>query len=596
MLPIEDYAVIGDTETVALVGRNGSMDWLCLPRFDSRACFAALLGNETHGRWRIAPRAEVEAVTRRYRDDTLVLETDMHTSQGCIRLVDFMPPRNRSADIVRLVQGRSGRVEVDVELVPRFDYGSTAPWLELGDGAVTAVGGPDALVLRTPSALTVDGQAVRAARTIEAGQEIPFVLTWHPSHEEAPAPADTGRVLADTEEFWSSWISRCTYDGPYRDLVIRSLIVLKALTYGPTGGLVAAGTTSLPEALGGVRNWDYRFCWVRDATFTLYALLTAGFEAEAQAWRDWLLRAVAGAPAEMQLMYGLGGERRLWEQELGWLPGYADSRPVRIGNAAAGQFQLDVYGEVMDVLHQCRRAGITSIDRGWELQRSLMDFLESNWKEPDNGIWEVRGARRHFTHSKVMAWVAFDRAVKAVEQHHLDGPADRWRVRRDEVHREVCGRGWDAERQTFTESYGSQGLDGALLMIPLVGFLRPDDPRVEGTVAAIRRDLCREGLVMRYRPDGGSADGLPPGEGAFLLCSFWLVDNLVLAGRVAEASTLFDRLAGLVNDVGLLSEEVDPDTERFLGNFPQAFSHVALINSAVTLTRAGGPAQDRRSS
>jgi GH15 family glucan-1,4-alpha-glucosidase len=594
-LRIEDYALIGDTQTAALIGRDGSLDWLCLPRFDSPACFAALLGDESHGRWLLAPADEVHRIERRYRDGTLVLETDFHTSSGVLQVVDSMPIRDEAPDVVRVARCLEGRVAVRMELVLRFDFGHVVPWVRRGeDGGLTATAGPDAIHL-IPGRPTRGRDLTTVAEfELEAGEEVPFVLTWYPSHEPEPSPVDGLAATEDTTRWWRDWSGRAAVDGPHGELVRRSLITLKALTYAPTGGIVAAPTTSLPEAIGGVRNWDYRFCWVRDATLTLQSLMHAGYLEEARAWRDWLLRAVAGSPGEMQIMYGPAGERRLTELELPWLPGYEGSAPVRIGNAASDQFQLDVYGELMDAMLQAREGGLPSEPAAWRLQRALLDFLEGAWDEPDEGIWEVRGRRRHFVHSKVMAWVAFDRAVRTVERFpHHDGPVDRWRGLRDRVHREVCERGFDAERRTFTQSYGSRGLDAATLMIPIVGFLPPDDERVVGTIEAIQRELVRDGFVLRYDTDEAD-DGLPPGEGAFLPCSFWLADCLTLIGRHDEARDLFDRLAGLANDVGLLAEEYDPRLGRQVGNFPQAFTHVGLVNTAMNLDRAhSSPAEDR---
>ena len=599
-LPIEDYALIGDTHTAALVGRDGSIDWLCLPRFDSGACFAALLGDERHGRWRLAPAGDVRAARRRYRGDTLVLETEFDTGDGVVRVIDCMPHRHHYADVVRLVEGVSGRVPIRMQLVMRFDYGSIIPWVRRVGDAVLAVAGPDALTLRADVPVRGEDRTTVADFAVAAGERVAFSLTWHPSTDPPPGPLDAAALIEGTERWWQEWAARCTHRGPWHEAVIRSLVTLKALTFEPTGGIVAAATTSLPEALGGVRNWDYRFCWVRDATFTLYALMLAGYSEEAAAWRDWLLRAVAGDPADLQIMYGAAGERRLTELELEWLPGYEGSRPVRIGNAASGQFQLDVYGEIMDALHLARGSGLAVDEAAWRLQRTLLEFLESAWRQPDEGIWEVRGPRRHFTHSKVMAWVALDRSVKAVERYGLDGPAGRWRALRDEIHQEVCREGFDPERQTFTQYYGSTELDAALLMVPLVGFLPADDPRVRGTAAAIQRELCRDGFVMRYSQPAGEpagdnpVDGLPPGEGAFLACSFWLADNLALFGRRREATELFERLLDLRNDVGLLAEEYDPTAGRLVGNFPQAFSHVGLVNTANNLSPGEGPAEHRQ--
>lgn len=593
-LRIEDYALVGDTQTVALVGKDGSVDWLCLPRFASDACFAALLGDERNGRWRLAPKGEIRSVTRRYRPGALVLETEMSTAEGAIRIVDFMPIRGRDPDLVRIVEGVRGNVSVELELAIRFGYGRTIPWIRETDGGLVAIGGPEALYLRAPVECRRDESTIRAEITVGEGDRVPFVLTWHPSHLPPPEAIDPIAAVDDTDAWWREWSGACRYQGEWRDEVAQSLVVLKALTYAPTGGIVAAATTSLPEQLGGVRNWDYRFCWLRDATFTLYALAVGGYRDEAAEWRDWLLRAVAGDPAQLQTMYGAAGERRLAELELDWLSGYEGARPVRIGNAAVEQFQLDVYGEVMDALHLARRAGIEGKQASWDLQRWLVDFVDRNWREPDEGIWEVRGPRRHFTHSKMMAWVAVDRAVKAVERFGLESAQiARWRALRQEIHDEVCAKGYDEARGAFTQSFGSRELDASLLLMPLVGFLPPGDPRVRGTVEAIERELCEDGLVLRY-PTRESVDGLPPGEGAFLACTFWLADNLELLGRHDEARELFERLLALRNDVGLLAEEYDPRTGRQLGNFPQAFSHVGLINTARNLSRRGGPAEDRQ--
>jgi GH15 family glucan-1,4-alpha-glucosidase len=596
-LRIEEYGLIGDTQAAALVGRDGSIDWLCLPRFDSPACFAALLGTPEHGRWLIAPRDPVTRTSRRYLGNSLVLATDVETASGAIRIVDCMPPRGSEPDLVRVVEGVSGEVAVDMELVIRFDYGSIVPWVRTVDGALRAIAGPDALALYTPVKTHGAGLTTRAEFTVRAGERIPFVLVWHHSHLPAPPPVDGLRAPAETCRWWEEWCSHCTYDGPCRDLVMRSLITLKALTYGPTGGIVAAPTTSLPEQLGGVRNWDYRFCWLRDATFTLGALMSAGFVEEAAAWRNWLLRAVAGDPDDLQIMYGAQGERRLTELALDWLPGYEGSQPVRIGNAAVDQLQLDVYGEVMDALYLARVNGLDADADAWELQRVLMHSLENRWGEPDEGIWEVRGPRRHFTHSKLMAWVAFDRAIASVEQFGLDGPVDRWRQIRQDIHDQICEFGFNPERGSFVQSYGSAELDASLLTIPQLGFLPPEDPRVAGTVNAIERELSWHGFVQRYAMHEKTehVDGLPPGEGAFLLCTFWLADCHAMSGRHDRAREIFERLIGLVNDVGLLSEQYDPVGRRLLGNFPQAFSHVGLINTALRLhERQHGPAQHGR--
>jgi len=590
---IEDYALIGDCQTAALVGRDGSIDWLCFPRFDSGACFAALLGTPEHGRWLLAPAAAVKATRRRYRPGTLVLETEYEVEGGAVTLIDCMPPRSDVPDLVRVVVGVRGRVPMRMQLVIRLDYGSIVPWVRrLGDRGIRAIAGPDTLLLRGDVAVRGEGLTTVADFTVAEGQQVGFDLTWCPSHLPVPAERDPRAAIRETTEWWEAWSARCTYEGPWRDTVVRSLVTLKAMTYAPTGGIVAAPTTSLPEQLGGVRNWDYRFCWLRDATFTLYALMMGGYTDEAQAWREWLLRAVAGNPAQIQIMYGLAGERRLTELELGWLPGYDGAAPVRIGNAAYQQRQLDIFGEVMDVLHVARQAGLPPDENAWRVQRELTAYLETIWHEPDEGIWEVRGPRRHFTHSKVMAWVALDRMVKDVERFRLPGPVERWRGLRDAIHAEVCEKGYDSSRNTFVQDYGGTDLDASLLMMVLVGFLPPGDPRIRGTVEAIERELMRDGFVARY-PTDPHVDGLPPGEGAFLPCTFWLADNLVLLGRRADAHRVFERLLGLCNDVGLLSEEYDPVAKRLVGNFPQAFSHVSLVNTACNLRPAPGPADIR---
>jgi GH15 family glucan-1,4-alpha-glucosidase len=595
---LEDYGLIGDLQSAALVGRSGSIDWLCFPRFDSGACFAALLGTEEHGRWLIHPAAEIVATRTRYRGDTLVLETELETREGAIRVIDFMPPRGRDPDVVRIVEGLSGRVPCRMELIIRFDYGDIVPWVKRIDGgARVAIAGPDGLCLRTPVEVRGENFTTVAEFVVAKGDRIPFVLTWFPSHTPVPDEIDPEQALRDTESFWIEWSSRCEYEGEWRDAVIRSLIVLKALEYQPTGGIVAAPTTSLPEQIGGVRNWDYRYCWLRDATFTLQSLLVAGYTDEAGAWRNWLLRAIAGDPADLQIMYGVAGERRLLEFELDWLPGYEGSRPVRVGNAASKQFQLDVYGEVMDSAYLSRREGLPASEEAWELLRKLMQFLEFEWDARDEGIWEVRGPRRHFTHSKVMVWVAADRAVRLVEEFGREGPVERWRNLRDEIHAEVCEQGYDAERGAFVQSYGSKLLDAAVLMIPLVGFLPPTDERVVSTVEVIQRELMEDGFVRRYEAsmDTADVDGLPPGEGAFLPCTFWLADNLALMGRIDEARDVFERVLGVRNSLGLLSEEYDTTLGRLVGNFPQAFSHVGLVNSAFNLSRVlVGPVQIRR--
>ena len=591
---IEDYAIIADCRSLALVGKDGSIDWLCLPRFDSDACFAALLGTPDNGRWLLAPAGGVKRVRRRYREGTLILETEFETEEGSVTVLDLMPVYGQGTDVVRIVVGNRGRVPMRMELVIRFGYGSVVPWVQSVDGGIAAIAGPDCLGLHTPVKTHGEGLKTVAEFTVGEGEQVPFVLTWWPSHLPAPAPVEPEPALKETETGWRKWSQRCTHTGPYREMVQRSLMTLKALTYEPTGGIAAAATTSLPEKLGGERNWDYRYCWLRDATFTLYALMSAGYSEEARAWSDWLLRAVAGSPPQMQIMYGLAGERRLPELELDWLSGYEGSRPVRIGNAASLQLQLDVYGEVMDALHLSRRVGLAAHEAGWALQRALMEHLETIWEDPDEGIWEVRGPRRHFTHSKVMAWVAFDRAVKGVEEFGLEGPVERWRAVRQRVHDSVTRQGYDPELSSFVQSYGSKELDASLLALPLVGFLPADDPRMVGTVRAIERELLRDGFVARYRTRSG-VDGLPPGEGVFLPCSFWLADNYALQGRIEEARSLFERLCGLANDVGLLSEEYDPTGRRFLGNIPQAFSHVSLINSALSLSRAARPLDGKTS-
>ncbi|MFJ6081699.1 glycoside hydrolase family 15 protein [Streptomyces sp. NPDC092369] len=584
---IEDYALIGDEQTAALIGRDGSVDWLCLPRFDSAACFARLLGDEDNGHWRVAPKDADGACTRRaYRPGTLVLDTEWETDEGTVRVTDLMPQRDRAPDLVRIVEGVSGRVTMRSSLRLRFDYGSVIPWVRKVHGHRVAVAGPDSAWLRSEPPVRTWGEDFSTVSefTVEAGEQVAFVLTWHPSHERRPDLIDPYEALRVSVADWQAWADRCRYEGPHRDIVLRSLITLKALTYRPTGGIVAAPTTSLPEELGGVRNWDYRFCWLRDSTLTLGALLSAGYQEEAEAWRKWLLRAVAGDPADLQIMYGLAGERRLPEFELPWLSGFGGSAPVRIGNEAVDQLQLDVYGEVMDSLWLARHAGLTTKSHMWALQRTLMEFLETAWRQPDEGLWEVRGGRRHFVHSKVMVWVAADRAVRTLEENpELPGDLDGWRAMRDEVHREVCEKGYDPARNTFTQSYGSAELDASLLLIPRVGFLPPDDPRVIGTVDAVRDELGHDGFMRRYSAEESPVDGLPGGEGTFLVCSFWLADALHLTGRTKEARELFERLVGLANDVGLLAEEYDPASGRLLGNFPQAFSHIGLVSTAISL-------------
>jgi GH15 family glucan-1,4-alpha-glucosidase len=596
MAHIEDYGLIGDLQTAALVGRDGSIDWACFPRFDSGACFAALLGTADHGRWIVSPREDSWEAGRRYRPHTLVLETDWETDTGAVRLIDFMPPRGNAPDIVRIVEGLRGEVEMSSELVIRFDYGATVPWVQRIDDGRIAVAGPDALYFRTPVEHRGENMRTIGEFTVREGDRVPFTLTWNPSNEDAPDAIHAEHALEETMQYWDEWAGGCTYSGKWKDEVQQSLAVLKSLTYAPTGGMVAAPTTSLPELIGGERNWDYRYCWLRDATLTLLAFVNAGYLDEARAWRAWLLRAAAGDPADLQIMYGVAGERRLSELTLDWLPGYEGSRPVRIGNAASAQFQLDVFGEVLDALHQARAHDLEVSKEAWALQRQLLRYLEHAWKEPDDGIWEVRGPRRHFTHSKVMAWVAFDRGVQAVERFGRTGPAERWREARAEIHSEVLERGFDVELNSFTQSYGSKRLDASLLVIPLVGFLPADDPRMIGTVTAIERDLYRDGFVYRYAHDEGAhdVDGLPPGEGAFLPCTFWLADNFALQGRLDEAEELFQRLLDLRNDLGLLAEEWDPAMRRQLGNFPQAFTHVALVNTAFNLDEAQQSALEQR--
>lgn len=585
-LRIEDYAIIGDCETAALVGRDGSIDWLCWPRFDSGACFAALLGGPEHGRWLVAPKDPNARVSRRYRDDTMILETEFETEEGAVTVIDFMPLRDARSDVVRTVVGKRGRVEMRTEIVLRFDYGSLVPWVSrLDDGRLRAIAGPDMIVINSAVELHGENFTTVGDFTVAEGDRVSFTMTWGPSHLEPPRSVDADKALRVTEEFWHKWVSRCTYKGELREPVIRSLLTLKSLAYHPTGGIVAAPTTSLPECVGGTRNWDYRFCWLRDATLSLLSLMDAGYYQEAAAWRNWLLRAAAGAPDQVQIMYGLAGERMLLEWEVGWLPGYEYSRPVRIGNAAHQQLQLDVYGEVMDALHQARRGGISESTDAWELQKALAAHLAEIWDKPDHGIWESRGDPQQFTHSKVMAWVAIDRAVKSAEQFGLDGPVDEWKALRKRIRDNVCELGFSTKLGSFVQSFGSDLLDASLLMIPLVGFLPASDPRVRGTVECIEKRLLSNGFVMRY-DTAASDDGLPPGEGAFLACSFWLADNYVLLGRMDDAKRLFERLLSLRNDVGLLAEEYDPKLKRQVGNFPQAFSHVAMLSTAFNLGHA----------
>jgi GH15 family glucan-1,4-alpha-glucosidase len=592
---IDDYAMLGDLHTAALVSRSGAVDWMCVPRFDSHSVFAALLGDDEDGTWRVAPAGADECTRRRYREDSLILETEWETASGAVRVIDFMPPRGAAPDIVRIVEGLAGSVDMMSDLRIRFDYGRTVPWVRRIDDALYAVAGPDSLTLRSPLRHHGRGFASVAEFRVAAGDRVPFVLTWHPSYEPRPEPVDAEQALDDTVQMWAEWISHCTYKGEWHEAVHGSLVVLKALTYAPTGGMVAAPTTSLPEMPGGVRNWDYRYCWLRDTTFTLQTLLINGYRDEAAAFRDWLLRAVAGDPKEMQIMYGLAGERRVPEYEADWLEGFGGAKPVRIGNAAVDQFQLDVYGEVTDALYLARRAGIPADRHAWAVQRRLLDYLEGHWQEPDAGIWEVRGDGAEFVHSKVMVWVSADRAVRAIQEMNFDGPVDRWIALRDEIHAEICQRGYDEKRGTFVQSYGSKELDAALLLLPQVGFLPPEDERVVGTIGAIQRELCPDGLVLRYRTGHQAADGLPEGEGAFLACSFWLADDLDLIGRHDEGRELFERLLSLRNDVGLLAEEYNPTTGQMLGNMPQAFSHVPLINTAHNLTERGGTPHPRLS-
>jgi GH15 family glucan-1,4-alpha-glucosidase len=590
--PIGDYGLIGDCETAALVGRDGSIDWLCWPRFDSDACFAAMLGDPSNGRWRIAPAA-ASTTSRRYRPGSLILETRFETEDGAVTLIDFMPPRGAASDVVRLVRGDSGSVAMRLEMVVRFGYGRTVPWVtHMQDGRLRAVAGPDMVVLQSPVRTHGEDLTTVADFTVEAGQTVPFVLSYQASHLEPPKPIDPLAALAQTEAFWRDWLSRWSGDGPYAEAVERSLITLKALTYAPTGGIVAAPTTSLPEQFGGERNWDYRFCWIRDSTLTLLALMNAGYFEEASAWRDWLLRAVAGAPAQMQIMYGIDGARRLSEWCADWLPGHAGSSPVRIGNAAHTQFQLDVYGELMDTLHQARQGGLEQVEAGWDLQLALIDHVSRIWAEPDEGIWEVRGPRRCFTFSRVMAWVAMDRAVKDAEAYGLEAPLQAWRATRDAIAADVWAKSYDKARNTFTRAYDDPGMDASLLLLPQVGFVEPDHPAFAGTVEAVERELLVDGFVLRYRTDRVE-DGLPPGEGAFLACSFWLADAYSMIGRRDDAVALFDRLLSVRNDLGLLAEEYDVAGRRLAGNFPQAFSHVGLINTAANLTRTAKPAQQR---
>ncbi|HVV63852.1 MAG TPA: glycoside hydrolase family 15 protein [Rhizomicrobium sp.] len=584
-LPIEDYGLIGDCRTAALVGRNGSIDGLCWPRFDSEACFAALLGSASHGRWAIHPAKGAKRATRAYRGDTMVLETVFEAEDGSFALIDFMPIHQPTSGIVRIVEGRSGAPRARMNLTLRFDYGSTVPWVtRLPDGrGIVAIAGPHLAVLRAPVRLRGENFSTTADFPVRAGETLSFTMSYGVSHLPPPDPVDARAELADTEAFWRDWARHCAYRGERREAVMRSLLTLKALTYSVTGGIVAAPTTSLPEQLGGPRNWDYRYCWIRDATLTLRALMGAGYYEEAKAWRDWLRRSLAGRPDDLQIMYGLGGERRLAEWEVPWLPGYQGAAPVRIGNAASSQLQLDVWGEMTDALHLAREGGLAPLTSGWNLQRKALQRLEAIWQEPDEGIWEVRGGRQHFTHSKIMAWVAFDRSIRDAEKHRLVAPLDRWKALRDKIHRAVCERGYDASKNAFMQSFESDELDATLLLIPQTGFLPIGDPRVAGTIAAIERELVVDGLVRRYRTESG-ADGLPPGEGAFLACSFWLADAYQRQGRIEEANALVDRLLTLRNDLGLFSEEYDPKARRLIGNFPQAFSHLAMVQTVIGLS------------
>jgi GH15 family glucan-1,4-alpha-glucosidase len=589
---IEDYAMIGDWMTGALVSRDGSIDWLCVPRFDSEAFFAALLGSTEHGRWRLAPRCDVRSVKRRYRGDTLILETEFDTDHGQVVLLDFMPLGSEQPQLVRIVEGRAGRVPVKMELIMRFCYGSVVPWVRRIDDRLCAAAGANSLYLQADVPIRGEDLSTVSEFDVSKGERVSFVLAWCRSYEAPPAPVDPVRALSDTESRWQEWAANIDYDGPWRPAVVRSLVTLKGLHYKPSGGLLAALTTSLPESPGGSRNWDYRFCWLRDATFTLYTFLVNGCVDEAAAWRDWLHRAVAGDPGQIQPLYALDGERWLDEKTVPWLPGFNGAAPVRVGNAASRQLQLDVFGEIMDVFHVARRSGIHPDKATWEVQRVLLDHLESIWEKPDRGIWELRGEPKHLTHSRVMTWVAFDRAVKAAEQFNLSGPVEKWRRLRSRVHAQVCKRGFNRDLNSFVQSYDSRELDASLLMLPLVGFLPTTDPRMLGTIEAIRRGLNNDGLIRRYRPESG-VDGLRGEEGTFLLCSFWMVDALALAGRVEPATELFERLLSLRNDVGLLSEQYDPESGRMLGNFPQAFSHVALVNSALNLEDKRSPSRHR---
>jgi GH15 family glucan-1,4-alpha-glucosidase len=584
-LPIEDYGIIGNARTAALVSRGGSIDWLCLPRFDSESVFAALLGEPRHGRWLIAPEDPITGSSRRYRGETGILETQFETAEGCATIIDFMPiaDGDQQIDVIRLVRGDKGRVRMRTEIILRFDYGRGIPWVRQHLGGPSAVAGPNAIQFVTPVTLRGTPELTTVGEfTVSAGDTVPFTMSWYPSHHSGFRSRDPEDTLLAAENGWHDWANHCSLQGPWRDAIIRSLITLKMLTYYPTGGIVAAATTSLPEWVGGVRNWDYRFCWIRDATLTLYALLSSGYRGEARAWREWLLRAAAGHPSEMQIMYGLAGERRLTEYEISWLPGYAGSRPVRIGNAAHEQLQLDVYGELMDALYACHRYGLEGSAFAWELQKQLLEYLEKAWERPDQGMWEVRGEPRHFTFSKIMCWVAFDRGIKSIEQFGFDGPREHWEELRGKIEAQILERAYDPERNTFVQYYGAHDLDASLLLIPQLGFLPPDDKRVRGTIEAVERELMRDGFVCRY-PSRPGTDGLPAGEGVFLACSFWLANSLALIGRRDDAIALFERLLAVRNDLGLLAEEYDPVARRLLGNFPQAFSHTAIVNTAAHL-------------
>ncbi|WP_398477533.1 glycoside hydrolase family 15 protein [Tardiphaga sp.] len=591
---IEDYALIGDCETAALVNRNGSIDWLCWPAFDSDACFTALLGTKDHGRWLIAPAAPIKTCKRRYRGDSLILETTLETDDGAVTLIDFMPPRGAASDIVRIVRGERGTVKMRMEMIIRFGFGTAIPWVKRDDdGALLAICGPDMAVLHTPVETHGENLTTVAEFEIKQGDSVPFVLTYGPSHLKVPAAINVDHALKDTEEFWKEWSGRCTYKGEHRDLVMRSLITLKALIYAPSGGIVAAPTTSLPEKLGGSRNWDYRFCWLRDATFTLLVLMNSGYTDEARAWHHWLLRAVAGSPSEMQIMYGIMGQRRLLEWEADWLPGYGGALPVRIGNAAHAQLQLDVYGELIDSFHQSRVAKLDLDDGTWAVEGEILEHLASVWSRPDHGIWERRGNGKHYVLSKVMCWVAFDRAIKSAEMFDLEAPLDRWKALRDEIHRDVCEKGFDPRENTFVESYGSDTLDGAILLLPAVGFLPIDDPRVTGTIAATEKYLMRDGFVLRHDPREVTGE-IQPAEGAFLACSLWLAEAYIQMGEIAKAEELFDRVVGVANDVGLLAEEYDSGAKRQTGNFPQALTHIALIAVAHNLAGAKRPQEKKK--